>query len=73
MVDGVIFAGLMAGLHPVSFITTASPHLGIRGLLPSALERVLRAASYGGRTAKQVFGGVALPCKVFCKLRCTIH
>ena len=50
-------AGRVAGLEPVSFITTASPHLGIRALVPKALENALRVASYGGRSAKQVPGG----------------
>ena len=50
----VRLAGLIAGLKPVSFITTASPHLGIRGLVPKALEKTLRGGADGGRTAKQV-------------------
>ena len=54
---GLLFdpdTSLIAGLHPVSFITTASPHLGVRGLLPKVLEQTLRVSTYGGRTAKQM-------------------
>ena len=40
-------AGLIAGLKPISLITTATPHLGVRGLIP----KVILLASHDGNAS----------------------
>ena len=45
----------VCGLEPVSFITTASPHLGLHGFVSKMLERVVSNLVYGGLTAEQMF------------------
>jgi len=34
-------AGLVAGLQPVTFVSMAAPHLGIAGLMPKTVERLV--------------------------------
>ena len=45
----------ICGLQPASFVTTASPHLGLHGFVSKMLERVTSNLLYGGLTAEQMF------------------
>lgn len=56
---GVLFdchTGLVAGLEPVSFVTLASSHVGMRQLVSSFVKCVVSDCNvYGGLTARQSF------------------
>jgi hypothetical protein len=55
---GILFditSRTICGLEPVSFITTASPHLGLHGFVSKMLERVTSNLLYGGLTAEHMF------------------
>ena len=46
-------AGLVAGLQPVTFVSMAAPHLGIAGLMPKTVERLV-PFSHQARASRNV-------------------